>query len=62
MSGRKVIVALCVLVPLASALLVHAVRSRSRTGDSSAAQETQPTEPRRPAWTSQELREYLNSK
>lgn len=63
MSGPKLVVAICVLAPVAAALLVNFVRSSSSSSnDSSANQEAQPVAEGRPdpRWTHQALREHLD--
>lgn len=68
MSGPKIIVALCLLVPLASALLIHYVGSSSSSGSGSdrdaTPREGQPVGDGRhhSGWTRQSLREALEGR
>lgn len=66
MSGPKIIVALCLLVPLASALLIHYVGSSSGSGSDrdAAPREGKPVGDgrRNSGWTRQSLREALDGR
>lgn len=64
MPGPRITLALYLLFPLASALLIHLVGSRGRSSSGGAPQETQSAKKRHrhPYWTHQRLRDHLDGK